>query len=130
MQRSVAQLHKRTLCTLALCLVAVSPAIAQDGERGQGRGRSAPDIDYEAAHLSKVVRAVRTTDRIVVDGHLDEAAWELAPPAPDLLQKPPLPNRPASEPTEVRFLYDSENLYIGVMCFDSDMSCIAVNDLQ
>src|SRR4051794_23891686 len=32
-----------------------------------------------------------------VDGHLDDAAWELATPARGLVQKEPAPGKPASE---------------------------------
>jgi hypothetical protein len=111
---------RTAIYVLALCLVAVRP----------GFGQNAPEIDYEAAHLNKVVTAVRTTEPIVIDGRLDEAAWELAPPAKDFIQKVPLTNRPESERTEVRFLYDDDNLYMGVFCFDSQPSTIAVNDIE
>jgi hypothetical protein len=117
---------------LALCLIAVLPALAQDapGAAAGAPQSPAPEIDYETAHLSRVATAVRTTERIVIDGRLDEPAWELAPPAKDFIQKVPFTNRPESERTEVRFLYDGDNLYIGVFCFDSDPSSIAVNDLE
>ncbi len=123
---------KNVVHVLALCLLAVLPAVAQNAPAAPARGpqSAGPEIDYETAHLSRIATAVRTTDRIVIDGRLDERAWALAPPAKDFIQKVPLTNRPESERTEVRFLYDEDNLYFGVFCFDSDPSSIAVNDLE
>ena len=117
---------------LALCLLAVLPALAQDAPAAPARvpQSAEPVIDYETAHLSRIATAVRTTERMVIDGRLDEPAWETAPPAKDFIQKVPLTNRPESERTEVRFLYDADNLYIGVFCFDSQPATIAVNDLE
>jgi len=67
----------------------------------------------------KKVTALYTEDEIVVDGILDEHDWSLAQPATDFIQNDPLMDAPATERTEVRILYDDENLYLGVYCFDS-----------
>jgi len=56
---------------------------------------------------------------IVVDGEFTEPEWELAEVAGDFIQNEPLTGQPASEPTEVRVLYDKDNLYIGAICYDS-----------
>src|SRR5436190_3872097 len=61
----------------------------------------------------------RATSRITVDGVLDEPDWEAVAPIGEMLQREPRQGEKASEPTEVRLLYDSQNLYIGVMCYDS-----------
>ena len=58
------------------------------------------------------MRAVRTASPIVIDGRLDEPAWDLADVATDFVQSQPQPGHVASERTEVRVLYDSEKLYI------------------
>jgi hypothetical protein len=69
------------------------------------------------------------TERIVIDGVFDEAAWALAEPASDFVQQWPDPGAPASERTEVRILYDRENLYIAALCHDSaGPAGIVVND--
>ena len=46
-------------------------------------------------------------------------------PAKDFLQKDPDEGKPATEPTEVRFLYDDDALYVGARMFDSEPSKIA-----
>lgn len=69
-----------------------------------------------AAPPDKKVTALYTEDKIVVDGNLDEDDWNLAQPATDFIQNEPLMKAPATERTEVRILYDDENLYLGVYC--------------
>ena len=57
---------------------------------------------------------------ITIDGSLDEAPWRRAPKIGDLIQRIPEPGAKPSERTEVTLLYDADNLYIGVMCYDSE----------
>ena len=90
----------------------------------------ASDIDYNTAHLDRRLPAVRTTDRIVVDGRLDEPAWATAPVAKEFIQNDPKEGQPASEDTEVRILYDDQNLYIGVFAHQQRLDDIIVSDLK
>ncbi|HUE95760.1 MAG TPA: DUF5916 domain-containing protein, partial [Longimicrobiaceae bacterium] len=65
-----------------------------------------------------VAIAVRTDERIVVDGRLDEEAWQSAPAVTNFTQLDPTEGQPVSQPTEVRFLYDDEAIYIGAWLWD------------
>ncbi|MCK5353312.1 hypothetical protein KAJ77_12050, partial [bacterium] len=56
----------------------------------------------------------------VLDGRVDEEQWNPAQAASDFLQQWPVQGGPASERTEVRFIYTEDSLYIGVICFDSE----------
>jgi hypothetical protein len=67
----------------------------------------------------KRVSAVHIESAIVVDGNLDEPEWQLVEPARDFIQKEPRQGEPATEPTEVRLLYNDDTLYLGIFCFDS-----------
>ena len=67
---------------------------------------------------SAVVTAVDS--QIVVDGVLDEAAWRRAPDIGEMVQRIPRAGARPTERTEVTLLYDKDNLYIGVMCYDSE----------
>ncbi len=51
---------------------------------------------------------------------LDEPVWETAPKIGDLTQRIPQTGQPPTERTEVTLLYDTNNLYIGIMCYDSE----------
>jgi hypothetical protein len=62
----------------------------------------------------------RAQGKIAVDGKLDEPDWAAAAPITEILQREPHPGQPATEKTELRLLYDADNLYIGVTCFDSE----------
>ena len=66
----------------------------------------------------RTVRAIRLQpdERIVLDGRLDEAAWSRAVPARDFIQQDPDNGKPATEPTEVRIVFTSTALYMGVTC--------------
>jgi len=95
---------------LAALLVAVgslagSPSAAQQPERVRGD--------------TPVARAQRTTGTIHVDGRLDEPDWAQASAIGPLTQREPLEGREASEPTDVRILFDEQALYIGIMCHES-----------
>jgi hypothetical protein len=87
------------------------------------------EINYESARQERRLKATRTTDRITVDGRLEETAWEQSPVASGFIQNEPRPDEPASEKTEVRVLYDNENLYIGVYAYDSEPNRLIVTDL-
>jgi hypothetical protein len=98
-----------------LCLglaVLVSPLAAQ--------------VDQE-----KRVTAHRIENGIVVDGELDEVEWQLVEPATGFLQQDPQTGEPSTEHTEVRILYDEENLYVGAYLFDAaGGEAIIVNDMR
>ncbi len=71
--------------------------------------------------------AVPTTELIAIDGVLDEAAWQTAQTIDTLRQREPDEGAPASERTQVRVLYSSTRLYVGITCFDSNPEAIVVS---
>jgi hypothetical protein len=118
-------------CVVAAWLFAVGSAFAQSpAGAGQETPTRAAAIDYDAVRATKVVRAVRITEGIVIDGRLEEPAWRLATPATEFYQFTPNPGELSPEPTEVRFLYDDDNLYVGFHSWDSDMANRTVTELK
>jgi hypothetical protein len=91
---------------------------------------SPQNFDVEAVRATKRVEAVRIAQPIVVDGALDDEAWSLAGPAIDFHQQFPDEFAPASERTEVRFLYDNEMLYVGAMLYDSEPDRLIIDSLR
>ncbi len=65
------------------------------------------------------VHAVRATSPIRLDGHLDEPAWQAAPPIAGLRQVDPVEGAPVSQPTEARIVYDDQAIYVGVRLSDT-----------
>ena len=90
-----------------------------------------PEIDFETARFSRIAHALAIEEAIVIDGRLDESAWGNAVPVTGFLQsgRSRNPGGPATERTEVRFLYDAGNLYIGAICFESDIDGMVINGL-
>jgi hypothetical protein len=67
-----------------------------------------------AAHPTTVpvAHAARSSARLSIDGKLDEAAWATARPITQFTQSRPDEGKASSLPTEVRFLFDDEALYV------------------
>jgi hypothetical protein len=74
--------------------------------------------------------ALRATDRLDIDGRLDELAWSLPSPVTDFVQQQPDEGRPATLRSDVRFLYDQDTLYVGAMLFDDEPRRLVVNELK
>jgi Domain of unknown function (DUF5916)/Carbohydrate family 9 binding domain-like len=87
-------------------------------------------VDYSAARLEHRLPATRTTEPIVLDGALDEAAWRGAPVAKGFVQNEPHEGQPATFDTEVRILHDDKALYFGVFARDDDPSDVIVSELK
>ena len=81
-------------------------------------------------HGRKTLNVLKIKTPATIDGVLDERVWQEADVATSFLQKDPHEGRPATEPTEVRVLYDGENLYFGVHCLDSDPDGILARELR
>ncbi|MEX0893258.1 MAG: DUF5916 domain-containing protein [Gemmatimonadota bacterium] len=95
------------LAVAAAGVLAPAPALAQDDLPAGVDPRTYLDADLPT------VSARRITAPIVLDGRLDEALWSQAEPAGSFVQTEPYDGRVASEPTEVRVLYDDDALYVG-----------------
>ena len=57
---------------------------------------------------------------VVLDGRLDEAAWQAVQPVANFTQAQPREGEPATQRTEIRILYDDDALYIGARMFDTE----------
>ena len=85
-----------------------------------GRASSAQAIFPAPPENQKLtLQAHRTATAITLDGLLHEPDWQLAPVATNFRQAEPKQGNRATCQTVVRVLYDSVNLYIGAMCYDS-----------
>ena len=65
------------------------------------------------------VRATRVTEAIVLDGRLDEPAYERVQAIGDFVQQEPIEGQPATEKTDVWILFDDKNIYVSARCWDS-----------
>ena len=99
------------------------------GAGNQLLGQQAPG-GLTASAPRKTVRAIRVDAPVRMDGVLDEAAWQAAEPAGQFVQAEPYEGDAATEATEVKVLYDEENLYIGIYCHDTEPGGVLVNSLK
>ena len=65
----------------------------------------------------------------VIDGILDDAAWDGAARIEDFLQREPATGAPATERTLALVTFDARNLYIGFRCFDSRPEAITAKEM-
>lgn len=63
----------------------------------------------------------RSTAPIVVDGSVDEAAWQTTELATNFWMVLPMDTSRARVRTDVRMTYDDQNLYLSAVCFYSDL---------
>ena len=75
------------------------------------------------------VQAVRVERGPKIDGLLSDPAWQAAVPFANFRMVEPQANADPTERTELRILYDEANLYLGVLCLDSDPGRIAANTM-
>ena len=83
-----------------------------------------------AMTTSRVAKAAAVEEAPRIDGIVDDDIWQRADVISDFIQREPVEGNRASEKSEVRILYDSRTIYIGVICFDGDPSGIIVTDAR
>jgi Domain of unknown function (DUF5916)/Carbohydrate family 9 binding domain-like len=76
------------------------------------------------------IKAFKSYLSPVIDGRLNDSAWNIANPFSDFRMVEPTPGTDPTEKTEVRIIYDHDNMYIGIRCFDSEPRKIAANTME
>src|ERR1700704_6397259 len=109
-------------CLAALAVLTTSSPLSAQNPTYPGQPAppltTSPKSPTPAAAV-RVMRASRSTGTINIDGKMDEPAWAAAVPSGDFTQSYPNVGAKATDPTEVRILYDDDALYVGVRMFDS-----------
>ena len=102
-------------------------AVARLAFLPDGLAAQRPGADSAAAGAAArpTLHAARLVGRVVLDGRLDEPAWQRAPAARRFTQSYPNPGKPPTDSMTVRVLYDDEALYVGVRMFDAHPDSIA-----
>ncbi len=89
------------------------PTFAQNAEPKQTSRIQAIEFD------NYVLSIARTSSAITIDGQPNEEAWSKAPFINNFFQHYPTDSLKARSQVEVRALYDTENIYFSITCFDS-----------
>jgi hypothetical protein len=105
------------LLLVFLALAPIGVARAQRLPNDAAAARPGNSYGHTIAVPSAIAAPLR--GHIVLDGRLDEAAWAAARPITDFTQNDPDEGKPASERSEVRFLFDADALYVGAKLYDA-----------
>jgi len=97
---------RRSVATPALLLILLlAPRLRAQGQQAK------------PAHT---LHAVRSSEKITIDGILDDAVWMTAPVEVEFTQRDPIEGVKPSERTEIRVAYDDTSIYFGVRLFDKE----------
>ncbi len=91
---------------------------------------ASPVSAQTAPRPTKTARATRTSTAPLIDGRVDDAVWEAAEVISDFVQKDPVAGAAPSQRTEVRILYDDQNLYFGWTLYDDNPEAIVATSLE
>ena len=118
------------LWRLAALLIATAvPAFAQSGTGSSDGVPVPPAVMVRDADGHVTVRAVRIAEPVVVDGRLDDPIYQVVPAIDGFVQQLPDEGAPATEPTELWLLFDDDNVYVSVRCWDSQPERIVANEM-
>lgn len=115
------QIMKKTLQILLFILGAITPVIGQENREG----------NFPPPQNPEEISVVKAETEIRLDGVLDEKDWESATITQDFFRREPRQGGRIRFLTQVRFLYDDKNLYVGAFCQDSmGWKGIRIQDLR
>ena len=95
-----------------------------------GRAESAPGVagaEFGILSGRPVLRPTRTETPPDIDGRIADEVWRNAAAITEFVQQAPLDGAPATEATEVRLAYDSQNIYLAFHVHYADPSIMRAN---
>ncbi len=114
-------IHRPRLGTLfTVCSLFLTDAGAPSASAAQGT-----ENDSTSAEVDLVASGLPDGGALHVNGELTEEAWALATPISDFTQQEPVEGAQPSERTEIRVVFDDDNLYIGALLFDDPEGILA-----
>ena len=77
--------------------------------------------------IHKKLPAVRTSQKIIIDGNLSDEAWKTAPIATNFTEREPIYGKPEryENRTEIKILYDDDAIYIAGYCHESNKDSLS-----
>jgi hypothetical protein len=89
------------------------------------------NLNFPPPLQTPILKAIPATERIVIDGKLNEKDWGRAMPIDDFFRMEPRQGGKYLHKTEVKVVYDDKQIYFGVFCKDSlGEKGIRVQDLR
>ena len=110
------RLVSRLLMGALLLPLAFTPASAA----GIPAQQPHPERDFDNYIPTGKATKITAADAPSIDGDLSDAIWAKAEPIDEIYQLEPATGQPGSELTVARFLYDQNNLYVGIYAYDKE----------
>ena len=125
------------LVSCALVLAGTAAAAQQQALAPQTGAIDGPPAPVPPATINRdaaggaTVRAVRLDQPLLLDGVLDELAYETTEPFGDFIQQAPDEGAPATEGTDNWIFFDDESIYVGARVYESvPESAWVANEMQ
>ena len=83
----------------------------------------------QAARPTVAAVRIDVSEAPVIDADLSDPSWAKAAVLEDFLQRLPIPRGVPTERTVLRIMYDAENIYFGVYCYDSEPDLVTVRTM-
>ena len=89
-----------------------------------------PELAHDFSTYVPTAKATRieASEAPAIDGDLNDPVWAKAEAIDEFYQVEPDTGQPGSERTVVRFLYDGQNLYVGVYAYDKEPDKIVASN--
>jgi len=100
------------------CLVCLSFTFTILAQKPEKYNLSVDSTVNRLAGTKRVYFATRINNRPKIDGKLNEACWESGIWSGGFTQQVPNQGKSPSQDTEIKILYDNNNLYVGFKCYD------------
>ena len=108
-------MNLRVAFSFIIIIIGSGSAFAQISEK---YSLSSDSSVNRLAGSNRVYFATRIENRPKIDGKLTDACWEKGVWAGGFTQQVPAQGKKPSQETEVKILYDDNNLYVGFKCYD------------
>jgi hypothetical protein len=83
-------------------------------------GATVPPHDFHTYRPSVVAVRIAPSEAPTIDGLLDDPVWKKSASIDEFYQLEPNEGQPGDERTRVRILYDENNLYFAITCYDDE----------
>ena len=101
--------------------------LGQQADRNDESNSAVPEVPAAPVVLEAYALTGDIDINIDLDGRIDEAVWATAIPITDFTQQEPVEGDEPSERTEIRVVFDEDNLYIGAILYDDPRRCAGVS---
>lgn len=88
------------------------------------------NVSNDELNAEKHLEAFAIDVKIRINGELNESIWDEVQFSDAFQQREPGDGDPPTERTEIACLYDEDNLYFGIKCFDSEPDKIVRTELR